>query len=106
MNQLDARRAARLAASDTHPSRTRTSRLVLRAVQTEVQDHQVVRDTPRGYWCSAHVHRFQRRSAKLHSFRMIQTYQQRSRSRFRLPSVVRVDPPISRSWTESEVYQS
>jgi hypothetical protein len=68
MSLRSTRKAAQLAASDTHPSRTQRSQFGYRVVPIEVQDHHAVenprsswcRATPGGY-CSAHVHRSERR---------------------------------------------
>jgi hypothetical protein len=99
-------KAARLAASDTHPSRTQRSRRVSRAVPLEVQDHHAIRVQDHhgvvvrreAIGCSAIYPQVPAAIAKLHSFWTIQMYPRPSRDRSRCSErLSEVDRPRCRS---------
>jgi hypothetical protein len=94
------RKAARLAASDTHHRERKGADSVSRAVPIEVQDHHAVEGAePRGYWSLSACPQFRRAIAKFRSFKTIQMYGDRAVAGFAVPSVGRRRPaeePISR----------
>jgi hypothetical protein len=84
MSQQTMRKAARLAASDTHPSRTQRSQLGVVSRSDRGPRSSCCRGVePRGYWSLSACPQVPAAIAKFHTFRTIQMYGRPTRGRVR-----------------------
>ena len=97
MSQQSMRKAARLAASDTHPSRTQGADWVSRAVPIEVQDHHLSGVRREAIGRSADVHRSQRRLRNSVLSGRFRCTGDRAATDFAVPSDCQRSTPRSRS---------